>query len=244
MAISTVSLPEIGYSIASFQLKFPGTRVSAENGNIELYSLNGSFERENVLWEIVITSSTTSSTQQGAVTEIRGFVFKKQSTVDPTGRINWNRLFFVESEAKLALTCTFLNAFPDVRVNGIAPPNPEPIIPPFSSREIMFTLRSRNVTEPTFLAQYQNRVIEISPANNYAIATGAIISRTDVTNVHGVLYLLNPVSSLEECATILATIFPKQLIVWMTYCTNYKRYSNGCNIPIPQSVINDVSRNI
>ena len=108
----------------------------------------------------------------------------------------------------------------------------------------MFTLRSRNVTEPTFLAQYQNRVIETSPANNYAIATGAIMPRPDVTNVHGVLYLFNPVFSLEECATILAMIFPKQLIVWMTYCTDYKRYSNAYSILIPQSVINDISRNV
>ena len=86
----------------------------------------------------------------------------------------------------------------------------------FAGKEVAFILLA-GCEEQCKTLRETERINETS--DDCFIETGRISLEERVSNVHGLL-TLKEVIFLEECAQALAKMFPKNLITWMTYCTN------------------------
>jgi len=194
-----------------------------ENDNVELYSLNGSFGRDDVLWRFNLYCVGASFKAYGSIEKKRKNDKLPFSTEEATSAVFGNFL-----GVKSLTWCT----------------EPQERFAFFRSEYIAFTLRtSINVRER--LMDYQKwKKQNHNDVNNgkFWVETGSIRDQNRVSNVHGLLTLEYENNlDLEDCAHMLGRVFPKELITWMTYCTNRVAYHRKLIFEYPQQSDTDSS---
>ena len=171
-----------------------------DRSNIEVYSLNESFCND-ILWKANIYRKNEEI--------VEGFIEKIEKKKE---------IEFSEKDAESALRGIFLRCEPQIHMNMEL----ENFIP-YKATNVSFTLKT-NLSEKEQLETHGN-ISE--PGKNCSkfkkIKTSSVVERRDVANVHGLL-TTNQILSLEDCAEILAERFPRELITWLTYCTDVQRY--------------------
>ena len=168
------------------------------SGNIELYSLKQSFANKNVWWKFAL-----SPTDSG---EVEGIVQKLEC-----GEI-------VQFQAKNALHAihgNFLNVQDIKKISKLED------FEIFRGEKIAFTLRVpinfEERSEP--VKGKSEEKLEFDGILGKVSTSGRIFCEEEVSCVRGLL-ILEKVEELEVCAEMLATMFPKTMITWLTYCTN------------------------
>ena len=180
-----------------------------ENNNVELYSCGDSFLNDNVLWRFNLYSIE-------AADEVYGFIEKKR---------NAETLSFTWKEAHAAVTGNFL----EVRnIRQTQCQEPQRLFDLVESEYVAFTLRTnqcnKNELEPWASWGETKKIDNVNNAE-FWVETGSIRDYARLSNVHGLLTLERSGRvSLEESALMLSRIFPKRLVIWMTYCHNEEAY--------------------
>ena len=180
--------------------------------NIDLYSLNGSFPKENVLWKISVYP-----TGRWPYGEVHGFVEKFQVH---------KKLKFTWKEAKDAIKGNFLGV-KNVKQHYEDGGQKFDLV---RSEYIAFTLRAWLDDEKNLnlLKKYENqkeKERQDIKLGRFWLETGSMQTHIKVANVHGILRLESiEQTDLEKYAIVLSKSFPKQLVTWMTYCNNPEAY--------------------
>ena len=194
-----------------FNAKLSEKRAWLNGGNVELYSLRKSFE-SGVMWKFTISPTESLS--------VEGYVEKIE---------NGQVVKFEDNEAKSAIYGIFLRA---KKPTPVPPMNDFPV---FKGKDVAFTLRMP-CTLQSELKEYQHiqKFSQLVLGRNVSYRTNNIKRETRVSCVRGLL-TLDQVLPLEECAEILAAAnFPREMITWLTYCTNVEAWTrNFRSISVP-----------
>ena len=196
------------FSTLDFEVFTSSERIWLEyKSNIEIYSLDKSF-CQDILWKLNIDRKNGKT--------VYGFLEKLEKK---------KKIEFSENEAILALKGNFLKAVLEIKFGKDITNDERLKFNPYKGKNVAFTLRT-TLDEKYALNEFENK----SNGNNFPnveeIKTSSISERDFVANIHGLL-ITKETLPLEDCAEILANIFPRKLITWLTYCTDvqkYKRY--------------------
>ena len=178
-----------------------------ENNNVELYSCGHSFLHDDVLWRFNLYSI-------GVADKVYGFIEKKQ---------NAETLSFTWKEAQAAVTGNFLKVRNIIQCQEL-----QRKFELVKSEYVAFTLRT-NLYDKSELKPWANwketkKIDDVNKAK-FWVETGSVRDYALLSNVHGLLTLEHSGRlSLEECALTLSRVFPKRLVIWMTYCHNEEAY--------------------
>ena len=189
----------------NFQLQTSRGRIWLKDGdNIEIYSLNGSFCR-NELWKFNLLRTVQQNVITGSVQKILGGV----------------NVGFSQLEAEQALRSNFYQSTNIIFIDqGAIPFNP------LIGTNVVFTLRTK-INQQMQLRIYQNLSHSmLDPAvGQIHFQTGSVSPKDSLANIHGLLTTTSAFP-IEQCAEILAKKFPRELITWLSYCTNTEAYRN------------------
>ena len=173
--------------------------------NIEIYSLDKSF-CQDILWKFNIDRKNGKPVYR--------FVEKLEKK---------ENIKFSENEAILALKGIFLKADPKLKFNK-NPINEERLkFNPYKRKNVTFTLRTK-LNEKDALNEFENKNNGNDFPNVEEIKTSPIFKRDLVANIHGLLI------TKKDCAEILANMFSRELITWLTYCTDVQKYKTRYGI--------------
>ena len=168
--------------------------IEKEN-NVEVYSLNQSFQDDDILWRFSLVSIGLSDI-------VHGFVEKMQKR---------ERLQFTWEEAEAAIKGNFL-AERNVSIYENSWKIEEHDF--IKHQQIAFTLRTRiyDRKELEHLELWDKRKIEDERAGHFWVETGPIHDERVVSNVHGLLTLEwgGKWLHLEDYAQKLKKVFPKK----------------------------------
>ena len=181
-------------------------------GNTMLYSLNESFQM-NILWKFIVFPARVAQLNQ-----IESFIEKWQNGLP---------IPFQQSEAISAIKGVFTGVY-----NIMVPPAATQLmqsVPSFTDSFVAFTLRIFDASKRPRLELTQNRNKENL---NCLIQTGTLKPERNAINVFGLLTTPGQICSLEDCSQILAGIFDKDLITWLSYCTNPDAWKYYAGIPL------------
>ena len=173
-------------------------RTWLSNGNVELYSLNNSFE-EGVLWKFTMFPTQGTATQ--------GFVEKLK---------NGQTVQFFKEEAVSAIQGNFL------QVQNISPISTTNQFTFYDGRYVSFVLRAP-IGQETQLHPFMNKNFQFNfNGMQVNVSTSSSITKTDRFSCVRGLLTLPQVINLEVCAEMLVQNggFPRHLFTWMNYCTN------------------------
>ena len=178
--------------------------------NIEIYSLDKSF-CQDILWKLNIDRKNGKTVYR--------FVEKHEKK---------ENIKFSKNEAIFALKGIFLKADPKLKFNK-NPINEERLkFNPYKGKNVAFTLRTK-LNEKDALNEFENKNNGNDFPNVEEIKTSPISKRYLVANIHRLL-ITKETLPLEDCAEILANMFPRKLITWLTYCTDVQKYKTRYGI--------------
>ena len=178
--------------------------------NIEIYSLDKSF-CQDILWKLNIDRKNGKTVYR--------FVEKLEKK---------ENIKFSKNEAILALKGIFLKADPKLKFNK-NPINEERLkFNPYKRKNVAFTLRTK-LNEKDALNEFENKNNGNDFSNVEEIKTSPIFKRDLVANIHGLL-ITKETLLLEDCAEILANMFPRKLITWLISCTAVQKYKTRYGI--------------
>ena len=172
-----------------------------ENSDIEIYSLNKSFYEEDVLWKFNLYGKNGKT--------VEGFVEKLKEK---------KKIQFLEDDAISAIEQNFLRAS---NLNTSPKKNPQKFNS-FKGKNVAFTLRTK-LNEKEALHEFKSISFENDLPEVEKIKTSKVYPRESFASIHGLL-ITKEIFSLEVCAEILAKKFPRELITWLTYCTDKEKY--------------------
>ena len=158
------------------------------DGNVELYSLDESFD-DGSLWKFTLAPSSSL--------DIEGCVRKIKD-----GRV----VTFQKEEAEDAIVGNFLRVSDIEEIESFE-------FEFFTSNQVAFTLR---VPDRRW-EELQEFTCKCWKEDGIQVETSDISRESKVSNVYGLLTLEDE-KELEDCAEILAKYFPKNLITWLSYC--------------------------
>ena len=182
--------------------------IEQEN-NIEVYALKTSFFDDDILWRFSLYCV-------GVGCKAYGFIEKVQ---------NDKKLKFSWEEAKEAIRGNFL----EVESVSMLEESRWKFNPPKGElrRCIAFTLRtwinSRKALENWKCWEKTQKFDDVENVT-FWLETGDIKDRNKVSNVHGLITLQHECSNIESYAHVLSRIFPKNLVTWLSFCSNPRAY--------------------
>ena len=160
------------------------------DGNVELYSLDESFD-DGILWKFTLAPSSNL--------DIKGSAQKIKD-----GRV----IAFEMAETKAAINGNFLGVF-DRPIEEMESFEFEFL----TCNQVAFTLRVPDIR----WKELQEFTCKCWRKGGIQVETSDISRERRVSNVYGLLSL-DDENKLEDCAEILAKYFPKNLITWLSYC--------------------------